>query len=321
MKEISKEVLEFLNLHGKYLSITQIPKEASNRTYYRVYYEEGSKILCIDQNFSSLPYAFLEVQKYLEENDIPVPKIFAFEPKLNLILQSDEGETDLTSLSEEEYTTKIYSAIDIILKLQKLKPIKIISSKSFDYKKLSFEINTTLEAYKRFAKTYHTEDIFINPSGLEFLDNSIKFLASYPNMVVTHRDFHARNLLISKHGLCIIDFQDMIMGSVQYDLASLLYDAYRPLSLQKREIFYEYFKEKSIYKNYRFREYYLIQCLQRSFKALGTYLIMFHERGYEKYKESIPKCLENLLEITQIGGFPDSLHLFFYFLQKRLENF
>lgn len=320
MKEISSEIDVYLRSHGKVLSITPIPKEASVRNYFRIQYEIGTKILCIDEKFESLPYPFLEVQTFLEKSGFLVPRIFAFDPAIHAILQTDEGMADLTSVTESDYTEKIYSSMDILLKLQELQPTELIASKSFDYAKLKFEIDTTLEAYDRFAKKFGTEDITINAPGLEFLDNSIQFLANHPNKVVTHRDYHARNLILSKNGLCMIDFQDMMMGCPQYDLASLLYDAYRPLSKERREIFYRYFFERSPHKENRFREYYLVQCLQRSFKALGTYFIMYNDRGYEKYKESIPKCLENLMEIIQLGGFPDSIYLFAHFLRKRLEN-
>lgn len=321
MKDLTQDITSFLKEAGDYQSITPLPKEASVRNYYRVKYEDFTRILCIDENFRSIPYPFLEVQAFLEQNGFKVPKIILANPSLQAILQTDEGDKDLTSLPEQEYIKAIQQSLDLILELQKISPNPLIASKSFDYQKLSFEVNTTLEAYTRFAKSYEIEDNFINTPGLEFLDNAVKFLANHPNKVVTHRDFHARNLLLTPRGLCMIDFQDTMMGCPQYDAASLIYDAYRPLQKDVREELYEYFKERSPQKENRFREYYLVQCFQRSFKALGTYFVMFHDRGYEKYKESIPHCLENLLEIIQLGGFPDSIYLFVYFLRKEWENF
>ncbi|MBP9165395.1 MAG: serine/threonine protein kinase, partial [Leptospiraceae bacterium] len=65
-------------------------------------------------------------------------------------------------------------------------------------------------------------------------------------------------------------------------------------------------------------EYYLTQALQRSFKALGTYLVQFHDKKNFRFKESIIKSLDNLMEISQLGRFPDQLYVFFYLLKQQL---
>jgi aminoglycoside/choline kinase family phosphotransferase len=261
------------------------------------------------------------VHEFLQKNEFPVPTVLKYDTEINAILLQDAGDIDLTSIADDfQYEDRLKESIDLLLKLQEQKPVTPISSKSFDYDKLNFEINYTYSAFERFNNTYQTE-IDFSPPLLEFLDQAIKFLAKYSDKVICHRDFHARNILISKNGkLFWIDFQDMMMGLPQYDLASLLYDAYRPLKLEIRERLYNYFKENSIHKKNRFREYYLTQCLQRSFKALGTYLVMFHDKKNNKFKESIPKCLDNIMEISQLGGFPDSMYLFAFFLKKSLDE-
>ncbi|HMV79679.1 MAG TPA: serine/threonine protein kinase, partial [Leptospiraceae bacterium] len=66
---------------------------------------------------------------------------------------------------------------------------------------------------------------------------------------------------------------------------------------------------------------YLYQSLQRSFKALGTYIVMFNDKGMEKYRASIGPCLDNLIEIVQLGRFPDSLYLFFTEFLKEWQDF
>ncbi|MCX7999304.1 MAG: hypothetical protein N3A69_10205, partial [Leptospiraceae bacterium] len=46
----------------------------------------------------------------------------------------------------------------------------------------------------------------------------------------------------------------------------------------------------------------------------------FYIKGNQKYKPSIPICLENLIEITQLGRFPNSIYFFFSeFLEKWKE--
>jgi aminoglycoside/choline kinase family phosphotransferase len=314
---------QFLSYRGeKFQKITLIPKEASVRNYYRVHYESSELILSIDENFSEIPYPFLEVRNFLVSNEIPVPEVIRFDAHLHAILLNDAGDKDLTSIvDDDEYVLELKKSLSYILKLQTLKPISIIAEKSFHYEKLMFEIDHTCSGYSRFKDTYKI-DLLITGEMNAFLQEASGFLAGFEDKVICHRDYHARNILLDQRGAqTIIDFQDMMMGIPQYDLASLLYDAYRPLSLARREELYKFFKEQSAHKGKRFREYYLTQALQRSFKALGTYLVQFNDKKNLRFKDSITKALDNLMEICQLGGFPDQLYVFFYLLKQRLiEN-
>jgi len=51
-------------------------------------------------------------------------------------------------------------------------------------------------------------------------------LTAESGLVLNHRDYHCRNILIHNHQPVIIDFQDARMGLAQYDAASLLRDSY-----------------------------------------------------------------------------------------------
>ena len=53
-------------------------------------------------------------------------------------------------------------------------------------------------------------------------------LAARPR-VLTHRDFHARNLMMYEGEMFIIDHQDARMGPASYDVASLISDPYATL--------------------------------------------------------------------------------------------
>ncbi|MDX1957121.1 MAG: phosphotransferase [Leptospiraceae bacterium] len=311
---------KFLESFGRFEKILPIAQEASSRIYYRIYYESGTKVLCVDDNFQNLPYAFLQVNEFLLQNDFSIPKILGYDLGLRVILQEDAGEKDLTSIDpEENYVSTLKIEILKLLKLQELKPIPIIQSREFHYEKLNFELNFTYTHYETFRKSNNL-DIDFSPPQKEFLDQAIIFLSKYETKVICHRDFHARNIMMKDSTNYWIDYQDMMMGTPHYDVSSLLYDAYKPLSLTNREMLYQFFKDNSSHKKNRFREYYLTQCLQRSFKALGSYLYLLQEKKMLKYKPSIKYCLLNLMEISQLGLFPDSMYLFVSLLLKRLEE-
>ena len=196
-------------------------------------------------------------------------------------------------------------SIGLILDIQKIHPIPLVGSRSFDEAKLFFEFNHTLRGIQSFSQT--TGSNFQPETNVKvFFENNVGLLSKYTNKVICHRDFHSRNImLLPGDELALIDFQDMMMGTPQYDLVSILYDAYKPIPFAMKEELVDYFLTKSNEKYIKFREYYWNQAIQRSFKALGTYLVMYSEKGMEKYFSSIQPCLENLIEIIQVAKFPD----------------
>jgi hypothetical protein len=73
------EIINFLNKKDKIISIEEIPREASTRLYYRVKYSKETRILCVDEKFTSIEYPFLLVQNFLQENHFLVPEIIDFD--------------------------------------------------------------------------------------------------------------------------------------------------------------------------------------------------------------------------------------------------
>jgi aminoglycoside/choline kinase family phosphotransferase len=317
---MSQEIFDIIYKELSPSNIIPLAQEASIRNYYRLEYSDKTQILCIDQNFKEEPYPFIEIAKFLEKNNFRVPKIYSIDKTKNILILEDIGEKDLSFIQDEnEYIEQIKKAMDSLFLLQKLKPIPIVQSRSFDLEKFKFEFNFTLNAFELFKKEYSIQ-IKLQHELYAFFEELIQFLAGYEPKVICHRDFHSRNILYKNGEQVWIDFQDMMMGTPFYDLSSILYDAYKPISLPSREELYFYFIENNSIKIKRAREVYLAQCLQRSFKALGTYLYQFHVKKNMRFKDSITKCLINLEEINQIGMFTDQSYVFFHLFRKELES-
>ena len=318
---ISARLDEFCLLNGEAPKKSEpIQAEGSIRKFTRIYYSTTTYILCEDPNFDSLPNDFLEVSKFLEKYEIAASRFIKYDTSLQAILLSDEGTLDLTSIKNDDtYYQKLVECMDILLKLQTLRPLEFIRIRKFDFPKLNYEIEFTVEAFQKFKERFSLLTS-VSAEMLEFLEQILRYLSLYENKVVCHRDFHSRNLLLNKEGkISLIDYQDAMMGTPHYDLVSLLYDAYRPLPLKNRLLCYNYYKEKSSHRNMRFKEHFYTQALQRSFKALGFYLFSVSEKGKAKYKESILNCLDNLEEIIQLGYFPDSLFVFIHLLREEIK--
>lgn len=309
--------LKFLEFSGKLpQEITPIVSEASDRKYFRVVYPDRTLILCKDLRFQ---HDFVEIADFLSHEQFLVPEILKKDLIHFLILMTDGGEKDLTSIEDDlEYRDWLIKSIEILVKLQKTNPIPPVSSRDFNLEKLDFESNFAYSNYLKFKKEFQLKTQLRSETKI-FIEECSAFLAEYPVKVFCHRDFHGRNLLInSQNQICMIDFQDARMGTPFYDLASILYDAYRPIPFGMRQGLYQIFLNLSEQNFPKSKECYYIQCLQRSYKALGSYFYLIADKKMDKYKQSVLNALDNLLEIVQVGLFPDQLYVFFHLLKEEL---
>ncbi|TGM07134.1 serine/threonine protein kinase [Leptospira barantonii] len=318
---LTERDLKFLEYSGKLpQKIAPITLEASDRKYFRVFYPDETLILCKDVRFQ---HDFVEIADFLSHEQFAVPEILKKDLIHFLILMSDGGDQDLTSVTDDvEYREWLVKSIELLVRLQKTHPIPPVSSREFDLEKLGFESNFTYSNYLKFQKEFDLKTQLRSEMKI-FIEECSGFLAEYPVKVFCHRDFHGRNLLInSEKQICMIDFQDARMGTPFYDLSSILYDAYRPIPFAMRQGLYQLFLKLSDHDFPKSKECYYIQCLQRSYKALGSYFYLVADKKMDKYRESVLSALDNLLEIVQAGLFPDQLYVFFHLLKEELlENY
>jgi len=116
--------------------------------------------------------------------------------------------------------------------------------------------------------------------------------------VLCHRDFHSRNLVVSRTGrLAMVDIQDGRRGPLGYDLASLLWDAYVDLDDGLRPEMIRLFKEKTG-QGSNFETSLRILALQRTLKALGTFGFQISVLGRNRYRSAIPRTLENIRDLA-----------------------
>lgn len=300
--------------------ITPLQEEVSTRRYFLAEKEgEEPIVLCKDQ---SINWDFVNLSDYLSKQGILVPKVLSVDEERSVLFQEYSGAYDLSTLNEDEFNIHLKQAIDLIHKLQTLDPPDFVKERRFDYAKLSFEMNLTIDSYNKWKENASLNSE-LSEEILFFLDQTCKLLDQYPCSVFTHRDFHSRNLIWDdrKKRMSLIDFQDARMGTPFYDLSSILYDAYRPISLQNRIDLLEYFNSTSTKPFKNFLGIYYLQAFQRSFKALGTYIIQVNEKQNWKFLPSLKNSLSNLIEISQLGVFPDEVYIFSEQLLQEVRNY
>lgn len=109
----------------------------------------------------------------------------------------------------------------------------------------------------------------------------------------------------------MIDFQDARLGAPHYDLVSLLYDAYVPISKdEKRELTDLYLRELGNYPKLRkeidtshFDEHLTQVAFQRVVKAAGSFASFYTRYAKPTHLPYLRPALESALELQQNSKF------------------
>ncbi len=349
-EEISSWIKKSRTIH----SVVRLPGDASTRRYYRVISDMGNHIVMRMEPFSKPngSTSFLDVQKFLAASGVDVPAVIDVDPGRGFILLEDLGDVTLLKKLQDVRTPDIERhlyerAIDSLVQLQVVSQevLKKTSaselqafSLNFDHEKLMWEMNFTIENfYEGYLKRKITDpDHRILTEGLSGI---CTLLAEQPR-VLTHRDFHSRNIMITQcdedrnkgpnlgdnergERLVMIDFQDARMGPPQYDLASLLKDSYYQLEESQITILKDYYIAKyeamagiSIDKPH-FTMIFDLMSVQRNFKAIGSFASFMTRRGDPTYLKYIGNTFENirktLLKYPQYSKLREILFNYYYF--------
>ena len=123
-------------------------------------------------------------------------------------------------------------------------------------------------------------------------------------MVLTHRDYHSRNLIaLADDDLGVIDFQDAVLGPVSYDLASLLRDSYLQWSATQQRQWMNQYRQLAIAAGVegtadpRFETWLDLMGAQRQLKILGIFSRLYLRDGKPVYLADIPLTCQHLLEV------------------------
>lgn len=286
---------KYLATYGWDLNYSVLRADASTREYYRIGHTNGTTaIACVyPEPFTAAEQSYHDVTALFMAADLPVASLYHHDEGLGVIVQEDLGDRILRDeiiKGRRDRDRSIDEAITLIAKIQAATPQafklnSIASRLRFDAEKLSWE----LEYFKtHYFTTFANRPL--SPSADEHLsaefDELSRELESHA-AVLCHRDFHAANLMVDAiDELRIIDHQDARIGSVAYDLVSLLLDRVTEipsdswLSEKRRLLSNE--REKfglAHLDEPKFEQEFYLQTIQRCLKAAGTFSYQAAERG------------------------------------------
>jgi len=279
--------------------LKKIRSDASFREFFRL--KKGNKTSIIvtarKEKFKNL-IAYSAINKFLGAKGIHTPKIISQHFSEGIMEIEDFGDNTLFhSIRKSKNIFPYYKkSINVILKLQKIKPINKIKIKS--------NRNLKLNTYN--LKNLHKDsDLFLNwyLPGILGKRKSKKFKKKikielnklykqiyFKNKFIVHRDFHVSNIMPVKSKLGIIDTQDVILGNPLYDVASLIDDVRIEIPLPiKNKIFQYYAKKSSLKKNiYFLKNDFDILSVQRNLKILGIFYRLNKRDKKPQYLKYLP---------------------------------
>lgn len=292
-------------------TITQLPQSGSYRKYYRIK-SKTKKAIAVENSDYKENFAFVEFSKHFRKKNLPVPEIYAENLSKNIYLQQDLGNTtlyDFLKKSNEinnfsEKAIKIYEkVIDNLIKIQTLGhqdfDYSICYPRSeFDKQSIMWDLNYFKYFFLKIAKIpFYEQDL---EDDFHTFSN---FLLKAEKDFFLFRDFQSRNIMLIDENPYFVDYQGGRRGAVQYDLASLLYDAKAeiPNHIRLQLLDYYYDKFSSIYKisKQKFVTFFHAFSLIRILQALGAYGFRGLIEKKLHFIQSIPLALRNLRYVVE----------------------
>ncbi len=283
--------------------IEKIPQSGSDRVYYRV----AGVTTCIatwNKNIKENK-TFLKFSEHFKLHGVPVPVIYAVNDDKSIYLQEDFGDTSLLNeLEKSGYTDEVYALFQQSLK--QLAHMQINGHQNFNYEwcitSKEFGKQAILADLLYFK--YYFLDTLKIPYDKELLIDDFEVLSVYlaraDYKFFMFRDFQSRNIMVNSGEVHFIDYQGGMKGAVQYDVASLLWQAKAELPDEWKNSLVDYYMDcaeevlqTTIDRN-RFIGQYNGYVLIRLLQVLGAYGFrgLFERKAH--FLTSIPIALRNL---------------------------
>jgi len=251
--------------------------------------------------------AFLEFSRHFRRHSLPVPEIYAEDLGHGAYLEEDLGDTTLFEfLSKNRAGQDIAAeAVEAYRQVVALLPrFQIEAGRDLNYKvcypRASFD-RQSIAWDLNYFKYY-----FLRLAGISFNEQALendfhhlsKFLLSAPRDYFLYRDFQSRNVMWREGRPYFLDYQGGRKGALQYDIASLLFDAKADLPPELRQQLLDHYLDTLAhfitFERAAFLQHYYAYVYVRLMQALGAYGFRgFYERKTH-FLESVPYALKNL---------------------------
>jgi len=251
--------------------------------------------------------AFLEFSRHFRRHGLPVPEIYAEDLSQGAYLEEDLGDTTLFEfLSANRAGDNIApQAVEAYRKVAAVLPRFQIEAgrdlnyrvcyprSSFDRQSIAWDLNYFKYYFLRLAGIVFNEQALEQDFG-----RLTKFLLTADRYYFFYRYFQSRNVMLRDGQPFFLDYQGGRKGALQYDIASLLYDAKADLPPKLRQQLLDHYLGRlaDFIKLDRdvFMQHYYAYVYVRIMQAMGAYGFRgFYERK-PHFLQSVPYALKNV---------------------------
>lgn len=316
MQQVSDQVKEFCAtaLSEPITQFDILPISGSDRRYFRVHTTGGTYIACHGANIKENK-TFIYFTNHFRRHKAPLPEIFHVNEEKSIYILEDLGSVSLLDVLESEgHTPHVYSLFQKSLKA--LSRMQVLGGADVDYGQCltakEFGKQAILSDLLYFK--YYFLDALRIPYDKQQLIEDFEALSNYLSHTefkfFMFRDFQSRNIMIRNDEVFFIDYQGGMKGALQYDAASLLWQAKAELSDEwKTKLLFDYIAyldevlphpaDENVFVS-QYNGFVLIRLLQ----VLGAYGFrgLFERKAH--FLISIPLALKNLgwfLENKRVG--------------------
>lgn len=297
------------NFNKPYLEITKLPQSGSDRTYFRIHDKAKTYIATYGLNVQE-NQTFINFSKHFKTQGAPVPEIFAVSDDFTIYIQEDLGTASLLNkLEEHGHGDYVYGLFcKSLVQLANIQ-IKGHEGLNYDWCLTAKEFGKQAILSDLLYFKYYFLDTLRLPYDKQAMLDDFEALSTYLTKTeykyFMFRDFQSRNIIINNDEVFFIDYQGGMQGALQYDVASLLWQAKAELSNEWKNSLLDFYMdridallEKPIDRNIfvsQFNGYVLIRLLQ----VLGAYGFrgLFERKAH--FLASIPLALKNLKYFLQ----------------------
>ena len=213
------------------LKMDQLMQAGSDRRYFRLIGETKSAIGAYNADFKENK-AFIRFTQHFWKKGLRVPEIYTENLLNGVYLQEDLGDTQLFGLLPQVgeawtdnlvnlYQKSLYHLADLQVKGGEDLDYSVSYPRAaFDKQSMMWDLNYFKHYFLKLAKIPFDEQA-LEDDFQRFTDYLL--LADCSHFLF--RDFQSRNIMIKNNEPYFIDYQGGRKGALQYDVASLLYQA------------------------------------------------------------------------------------------------
>jgi aminoglycoside/choline kinase family phosphotransferase len=236
---------------------------------------------------------------FLHRHGVRAPAVLAHDADWRRLLMEDAGTEDLWSHRNESWAVRKELYTKTLAETAKMHALDLVQAEAEHVLREPFDAGLY-----RWEQDYFFDNFLGAGTAARWratvpLDAQAEELAAQPRVLV-HRDLQSQNVMVHGGEVTLIDFQGMRAGLAGYDVASLLYDPYVPMTAAERgELSASYARLAGRRDLEAWEQELRAGARQRLMQALGAYGFLGKTKGKTAFLAHIPAAAERLASLCE----------------------